>query len=259
MRSLHRAVKAGNKIASTLPNPYTSLANRSIQLRRGEVTLIAGQPGAGKSTVALHWAWKAQRPTLYFCADTSEASMQLRLAAMITDTDQSLVEPLMEDTTWAASVLSQANNIRWSFESAPSLQDIELEVDAFSELYGQFPELIVIDNLIDCTHSDGDEWNSLRSLLRELKWWARETNASVLCLHHTSEGTAGNPAPPRNAIMGKLAQTPALILTVTNSQPGFLGVCPVKNRWGQADPSGANVSWLVYEPARMHIGDMETR
>jgi len=221
--------------------------------------MIAGPPGAGKSTLALHWAWLAKRPTLYFSADTHEFTMSLRLAAMITDTDQQTIEPMMSDATWASEVISRASHIKWCFESAPSLADIELEIEAFYELNGQYPELVVVDNLLDCTHNDGDEWASMRSLLREFKWWARETGAAFLVLHHTSEAVNGNPAPPRSAIQGKVAQTPALILTVTNSNDGFMGVCPVKNRYGPADPSGAAASWLVYEPARMHIGDLDGR
>jgi len=221
--------------------------------------MIAGPPGAGKSTLALHWALKSGRPTLYFSADTHETTMQLRLAAMITDTDQANIEQFMEDDTWLSSVLKQAEHIRWCFESAPSLQDIELQVDAFFELYGDYPELIVVDNLLDCTHSDGDEWASMRSLLREFKWWARETGSAFLVLHHTSEAVPSDPCPPRSAIQGKVAQTPALILTVGSNQLGFMGVCPVKNRYGPADPSGNAASWLVYEPARMHIADLEVR
>lgn len=221
--------------------------------------MIAGPPGAGKSTLALHWALKAQRPCLYFSADTHEFTMALRLASMITETPQVQIETHMTDGEWAAGVLAQAKHIRWSFESAPSLADIELEMEGFHEMYGQPPELVVVDNLLDCTHSDGDEWASMRSLLREFKWWARETGSSFLTLHHTSEGVPGNPAPPRSAIQGKVAQTPALILTVTNSQPGFMGVCAVKNRYGPADASGGSPIWLVYDPARMYIADLEER
>lgn len=257
MQVLHRSVKSGSRTPATLPNVFQSLAARQITLRRGELAMVAGAAGSGKSTLALAWAYKAGRPTLYFCADTSKESMRLRLLSMITDRDQSEIEPLMEaNPDWAADVLIQARHIRWCFESAPSLADIEAQMEAFAEL-GSYPELVVIDNLIDCTHSDGDEWNSLRSFLREAKWWSRETSSSFLILHHSSDSGQGNPAPPRSSIMGKVSQTPALILTVTNSQTGFLGVCPVKNRYGPADPSGSAVSWLRYDPARMLVSDVE--
>jgi hypothetical protein len=178
---------------------------------------------------------------------------------MITDTDQAQIEQHMDNVDWFASVLKSASHIRWCFESAPSLRDIELHVAAFFEQYGEYPELIVVDNLLDCTHTDGDEWGSMRSLLREFKWWARETGSAFLVLHHTSEAVKSDPCPPRSAIQGKVAQTPALILTVASERPGFMGVCPVKNRYGPADPSGGSPSWLAYEPARMYIADMGAR
>lgn len=227
-------------------------------MRKGEVSMFAGPPGTFKSTLATNLALHAEEPTIYFSADTHEDTMSLRLISMITGTDQEQAERAMLDNPeWAAQVLRDADHIRWSFESAPSLRDIELEVEAHRELRGVDPGLIVIDNLIDCTFENGDEYSSLRALLRELKWWARDTAAAVLVLHHTSESVPGNPCPPRSALHGKVAQTPAMIVTLTYDESGFLGLCPVKNRYGPAAPSGANPIWLACNPDTMTITDME--
>lgn len=260
MRSLARAVTHDEMAAPTLPNMYDSLTNKQIAIRKGEVSMIAGQPGAGKSTLALALALRAQVPTVYFSADSHAHTMSLRTIAALTGTDQALVEATMqEDPLWASEVLEQSNHIRWSFESAPSLRDVELEIEAHRELMGTDPELVVFDNLIDASYDSGDEWGSLRSLLREFKWWARDTGAAFLVLHHSSEGVTGNPCPPRSSLHGKVAQTPALILTVTGEQRGFMGVAAVKNRYGPANASGSDPVWLLYDPATMQINDMEVR
>lgn len=262
MRSLSRAVTRSETGAAVVPTPYRAFTDKQIAIRRGEVSMIAGPPGAGKSTLALDFSIKARVPTLYLSADTHAHTMSLRTLAALTGRDQQQVEEWMDDPVygpaWSSDVLSQVNHIRWCFESAPSLRDLEWEVDAFVELYGVPPQLIVFDNLIDATFEQGDEYGSMRALLREFKWWARETDAAFLVLHHTSESVPGNPCPPRSALHGKVAQTPALILTVT-SQDGFLGVAPVKNRYGPANASGSDVTWLTYDPARMAIDDLPER
>lgn len=259
MRLLNKAVLREGNQAPSLPNAYDSFMGKQIAFRRGEVSMIAGQPGAGKSTLALALAVRARVPTVYFSADTHAHTMSLRLIAMLTGLPQDRAEPLMmEDRAWASQVLSGANHIRWSFESAPSMRDIETEIDAHIELFGTTPELVVVDNLVDLVGGEGDEWGSLRSMMRDFKWLSREHDCSFLVLHHTSEGVQGNPCPPRFALQGKVAQTPALILTVANDN-GFLGVCPVKNRYGPSSPSGSDPIWLEYDPACMAVKDMEAR
>jgi len=124
------------------------------------------------------------------------------------------------------------------------------------ERLGDDVRLIVLDNAVDVTLEGQDEWGGLRTLMRELKWWARETGAAVVVCHHTSEGVQGNPCPPRHALHGKVAQTPSLILTV-HSQQGVMGVCAVKNRYGPADATGGTPIWLSYDPASMQILDLQ--
>jgi hypothetical protein len=104
-----------------------------------------------------------------------------------------------------------------------------------------------------------EEWSGLRSAIKELKYLARDTNASLLLLHHTSEAVNGDPCPPRSALQGKVAQLPALICTVAQDARGFLAVAPVKNRYGKADASGATAHWLQFNPEFMFIADVPER
>jgi hypothetical protein len=244
---------------ASLPPVFSAFVEKQISIRRAEVTMIAGQPGSGKSTLATKIALDSGVGTLYFSADTHSHTMALRLLAMITKRDQAEVEPAMDaDPAWASSVLQRAEHIRWCFEPAPTLQDIEEEINCYREVVGADPELVVVDNLIDVTFDSGDEFSSLRALMRELKWWARDTGAAVLALHHMSEAYGADPCPPRAAIHGKVSQTPALILTVGSNMEGFLGVAPVKNRYGPASAAANIVAWLGYSPASMLLQDVGT-
>jgi len=258
MRLLSRAIRTASQGGATLPTVWRSLLEQQIAFRRGEVSMVAGPPGAGKSTFALSLAVHVQVPTLYISADTHSHTMSLRLLAMLTNRTQAEVEPMMEaDREWAAQMLKPADHIMWEFDSAPTLKDIEDAILAARERMGKDVELIVLDNAVDVTLDGQDEWGGLRTLMRELKWWARDTGAAVVVCHHTSEGVTGNPCPPRSSLHGKIAQTPSLILTVFG-QIASMGVCAVKNRYGPADANGASPVWLSYDPASMQIKDAVT-
>lgn len=222
------------------------------------MTQLAGAPGAGKSTLALAIAVLSGVPTLYASMDTHEATMALRTTSMVTGLAQNEVEnKIRENPTWAADILAaKAGHISWMFDASPSLQDLADEISLYREIHGDNMHLLVIDNMIDVTHETGDEFSSLRSLSRELKWWARETGAAVLALHHTSEQYTGNPCPPRSALHGKIAQIPSLICTLAAPSDGLMAIAPVKNRYGPADPSGQTAMWMEYTPATMQIKDI---
>ena len=114
--------------------------------------MIAGPPGAGKSTLALAIAVNANVPTLYISADTHSHTMSLRLLAMLTKLPQGEVEPMMDnDREWAAQMLKPADHIMWEFDSAPTLKDIEDAILAARERLGDDVRLIVLDNAVDVT------------------------------------------------------------------------------------------------------------
>lgn len=257
MKTLSRSVGRPDIGGEPMATVFKTFNNNQIVFRRAEVSMIAGTPGAGKSTLALALALRMQAPTLYLSADTNAHTMAMRLLSMVTGMSQSDAEKFLEqDPIEARNRLALASHIYWSFESSPTLQDIDDECTAIEELLGESPALIVIDNLMDISMDGGEEFSNMRTALKELKFLARDTNAAVLVLHHTQEGYQGNPCQPRSSLQGKVAQLPALILTV-GQQDGLLGVAAVKNRYGRADASGNSPVWLQFNPEYMFISDLE--
>jgi predicted ATP-dependent serine protease len=261
MRTLARAVGSIDIGGEPLPSVFRTFDANKVVIRRSEISMIAGTPGAGKSTLALAIALRAKVPTLYISADTNAHTMAMRLLSMIINKPQSEAEMLLvDDVEGSRKVINNSSgHIFWSFESAPTLSDLDQEVEAFEELWGCAPTLIVIDNLMDISNDGGEEFAAMRSTIKELKYLARDTNAAVLLLHHTKESYVGSPCQPRSALQGMVAQLPALICTVGSDAPGFIAVAPVKNRYGKADPSGATAFWLQFNPEMMDVSDIPER
>jgi hypothetical protein len=238
---------------------FPSLAARQVAIRRGEVNVIAGQAGSGKSSLATAIAYRAQVPTLYVCMDTHKDTMSMRLISMVLNTPSNVVEEAMLDRTWASEVLEQAGWFTWSFESVGDVEGIEQELLAFIELHGTSPELTIVDNLTDVSTDGAGEWEGARNLMKDFKYLSRAYDTSLLVLHHTGDKyLESGTCPARWDLMGKVSQTPALILTVAQNDAGFIGVCPVKNRYGPAVPSGREPTWLRFDASAMQITEVES-
>lgn len=261
MKTLRRSIRKSEVGGEPLAAPFQAFERSGMILRRAEVTVIAGTPGAGKSSIALHIAARLKQPTLYFSADTNAHTMAMRLLAMSGKMTQQEAENMLKthpDT--AESILQDNNHLYWSFESSPTLKDLDEEVSAFETIWGRSPTLIVVDNLMDIAMDGHEEFSGMRAAMKELKFLARDTNACVLVLHHTKEGFQGNPCQPRNALQGMVAQVPAMILTVGQKElptglDSYLCVAPVKNRYGRADQTGNTYVELSFDPSSMYLED----
>lgn len=253
MQSLSRAVSRPRAGGAPLPTVFPGLANNwRMDFRRGEVTLIAAQPGAGKSTMAL---WAAQKWVtrdgligLYFSADSSELVAAARAASMLTGIPTWDAERRLKDgDSYIIHQLERLAGLRWCFDPDITLDTLEDEVQAFVELWGREPDFIVVDNLTDVEGQAEDEFPALRRTMKVMTYLGRESGAAVIVLHHTSEGETPDPAPSRKAIHGKVAQKPAVIVTMAENFDGSKYAAVVKNRFGKSDRTGRTAELLRFD------------
>lgn len=220
--------------------------------------MLAGAPGAFKSALALNllarWA-KQGVYGLYFSADADEFTTAKRTAAIITGRPVETVEAGMRGSQAHVyrSALMQMEHTRWVYKAA-DIEEIDRHLRGFESVYGSFPHVVFIDNLLNMTDM-GEDWAACREFIRNLDILAREAECHVCVLHHTSESSY-NPGfpPPRSAILGKITQFPRLIITVGVNE-STLNVACVKNTNGPQDPTGHTFFPLVVDAERMTITD----
>lgn len=248
------AAKAG-VTAHTLSGPYDFLARRGWSLRLGSLVVVAAAPNVGKTAWALDVVRRLHRRTLFVSADTDGNTMALRLAAQ--ETGRTLSD-LESDPAEVARVGHLADSWLWLaslHDASPTLGDIDEEVQAFVEAWGDLPEVVVIDNLMNVQSDDGDEFGGLRRISAALHQLARGTGALVIALHHvTGEWEDGTRPPPRRALHGKISKLPEQVFTLGGT-PGGLAVACVKNRFGPSDPLASDPEWLSADFSRMKFSE----
>ena len=148
------------------------------------------------------------------------------------------------------------SHVRFTFDASLDTTKIENSVEAYCEVYGEYPALIVLDNLANVV-IDSEEQSPQDGLMAYLHTMARATGACVVVLHHVTaaHNNADNPI-PLNGVKGQITALPEVVLTL--HQPDLehtIGVSAVKNRGGKPDPSGRSFVSLDFDGSRMSITD----
>ena len=265
MRSLLQVVGVESPAGHQLPEILPQLTASQVVFRQAQLHLIAGQPGGGKTLLALWYAVTSKVPSLYISADSDSRTIATRAGAIIMNRDVADVERLMDTE---ASVLLEdalaegANHVRLAFDPAPSLQDIEEEIEAWIELHGSAPSAVYVDNLMNVASASDNEWTALRDAMSAFHYMAREYESAFIVLHHVSENekmSKPNYPAPRKALMGKVAALPELVLSVAlDSASNNYRVAVVKNRHGKADPTAETYVSLSAEASKMVLYNSPT-
>lgn len=265
MLTLGQSAAVKGSAGEPLPVVWQNLDELGVTFRRGQLALVAAGPGTGKSAFVLSYALKAGVSCLYFSAD-SDAYIQLsRSLAIRSNLSMAETEEIARsgDYRKVESIIG-STPIRFSYHPSPTLEHIQNQVLAYEELYGDFPELIVIDNALDVDAGESDELSqNLDTLMAWLHDMARTTEACVITLHHvTGPYNDANKPIPLSGVKGQIGRVPELIITLHKENDLYGGAptlkaSPVKNRGQRADPSGETYAELTFDGFNMNITDRE--
>lgn len=218
--------------------------------------MVAGRSGTQKSGFALWYTAMMNCKTLYFSADMSAFTASSRLACTMTGDSTEVVEasmaaggPVRQQYLDALKPL----NFTFSFGSPITWRQVDEELEAYVELWDEYPEVIVFDNLMDFDGAEADytEQMSVMSAITEL---ARYSGATCIVLHHASDKTwqaTSNPwkPPARSEIKNGMAEKPELTLGVALDPTSFeYNIAVLKQRMGPSNPSGERYATLRCRP-----------
>lgn len=219
--------------------------------RHGQFIMVAGRSGSQKSGLALYWVEEMGLPTLYVSADMSAFTASARLASMSTNETTEQIEAAMKAGHKDRYLDALADSkITFSFGSPIHWRALDEEIEAYVELYDAYPQVIVVDNLMDVENAESDytEQMAVMSSLTEL---TRHTGSTVIVMHHASDKSFSDSwmPPARKEIKNGLGEKPELVLTVAlDNQTNDYRIAVVKQRMGRQDPDARDFVLLKADP-----------
>ena len=235
----------------------TTVEQRGGVFRKGHLVMVAAIPNAGKSTFAEWLAANVAWPTLYFSADQDAWTSTTKLIAALTGEDANRVALNLnagEGEGYYEDILEKSP-IQFCFDSNPSLEDMGHEMDAYVETWDSYPDVIVVDNLVNI-QGEGDKSSDM-FILSELHGLARKTKACVVVLVHASEASTKDPLrpPTRKDIINKLSVLPDMVLTVAyDPERSIFYIAVVKTREAKADPNADHPVAITADFSRVQFG-----
>lgn len=265
MYSIVQARRIRGAAGDPLPTVFPSFDKYKIVFRRGQLCLICAGPGTGKSALALTQAVRSRVPTLYMSADSDaftqvSRSFSIHTGILMDETERyARGEEVLPSTMVKAEELKRIP-IRFNFLAAPKLSNIEKSMEAFDELYGEYPALTVVDNITNVRNGTEDNaenpFGGLEVFLDYANEMARETQSCVIGLHHVNGQYNDQDKPiPISGVKGQIGRVPQMVLTLFRSGPGSVGVSPVKLRGAKFDPSGEYYTELDFDGSTMTFSD----
>lgn len=266
MFSLVQSQRVRGSAGEPIPTVWQAFEDVGIVFRRGQLVLIAAGPGTGKSAMTLTQVIQASLPALMFSADSDAFTQLTRSICILSGVSVATAAHQVLNADIPQETLDSLTGIplRIDYEASPTPNDMEDLLEAYCELYGEYPAIVVVDNITNVRSAmseDGDPFSGLEGLMDYLHGMARGTGACVIGLHHvTGDYNNGDKPIPLNGVKGQITRVPEMVLTMfrgpLDDESTIIRVSPVKNRGGKQDPTGNTYAELQFRGDSMSITDL---
>ena len=224
-----------------LSPPWDCLANL-VRPLPGNLVLILGAPGVGKSMFSLLWALEQGRSTKdgpwtrLISLDTNAAEQAARVISWTEGIPASAV--LEHPDAWARYFDDKEYNL---LVQTCILRPAQLaEVMEVDRMYlGSYPDFVVVDDLSKMQMTDRS-YTDYNTAFLDLHRVARSCGNVVAALHHIHRGdnSAGSRAIRLSDGVYGGEYEAEIVLGLWRPMPNTLRVGVLKNRMGAADPTG---------------------
>jgi hypothetical protein len=233
--------------------PWEGL-RRMIAPVPGNLILIAGAPGAGKSIFTLAWLLGIDRPTRLVSLDTDPLTQASRLVANLTGRTTS--EVLSRKGEWAAWLEQRPGSLLLT-DRPPTPPQIGEILEADTMAWGEAPAYIAIDD-VEKMRLGARGFTEWVGAYVEMHQQAKRHGSVVLGIHHMRAGDSRDyTLPPRRSDLQYAPDyEPEIVLGIWRPRPTLMRVSILKNRMGEDNPNGHLYCELRVDMSRCYIEDV---
>jgi predicted ATP-dependent serine protease len=239
--------------------PFRGLADL-VNLKTGQLVVIGGAPGSGKSHFAANWAWRAQMPVIYWAMDDSTTTLET-LTALASGRRTSEVSFEGDAQPYWVDYLRKKGKREdlIPLTRARTVQDLKARLEAYEEWLMETPPLVLVDNTynLKVEGSNYMENGFYAEVLPEVLELAKEKGTCIALLHHIKRaGDAIGTHPLRmNDLLFAGEREAAHVWGIYHREDKRqMTVQVLKQRNGKADPNGGlsvRLDWTP-EEGRLH-------